>query len=180
MSLEIIFVKYGDIVQKCKIFVRNCFYNEKAASVLNIVEVAVKIRVFVIDDEECIRDTFKMYLEDQGHEVLTSDRPSGCAVFQGHDCKNDLPCAHALFVDYFLPEMNGLEFIEKMQKGGCKGMLRNTILMSGDSTAIDIKNAEKLGCMVVQKPLTFDKLDKIMDIIKSTVDLNKKLADLPI
>jgi CheY-like chemotaxis protein len=140
----------------------------------------VSLRVFVIDDEACIRDTFKMYLEDQGHEVLTSDRPSGCAVYQGHDCQNDSPCGHALFIDYFMPGMNGLEFIEMMQKAGCKGMMQNKIIMSGDSTAIDQERAEELGCMIVQKPVSFHTLDKIIDTVQASVNSDEKLADLPI
>ena len=35
----------------------------------------MKLRIFVIDDEESIRDTFKLHLEGQGHEVLTAPEP---------------------------------------------------------------------------------------------------------
>ena len=136
------------------------------------------MRIFVIDDEESIRDSFRMYLEDQGHEVLTADRPRSCAVFQGHDCDNDYPCGHLLLIDHFLPGMNGLDFIEMMGRRGCKGAVRNKVIMSGDTTAIDQNKADRLGCKVVQKPLTLGKLDQIIDEIQTTVDSNEKLAEL--
>ncbi|PLY03426.1 MAG: hypothetical protein C0623_01465 [Desulfuromonas sp.] len=136
------------------------------------------LRVFIVEDEESIRDSLQMHLEDQGHEVLTCARPSECRVFSGHECDKNFPCGHALFVDYFMPEMTGLDFIESMEKGGCKGVTRNKIIMTGDSTAVDIDKAESLGCQVVQKPLTLDKLDKIIARIESKIDPGEKLADI--
>jgi len=124
------------------------------------------LRIFVIDDEESIRDTFKWHLEDQGHEVMACDRPSTCTVFQDHDCQKERPCGHALFVDYYLPEINGLKFIEMMEKRGCKGATRNKILMSGDTTTIDEEKARDLGCRIIQKPITLDEVDAIIEEIE--------------
>ena len=50
--------------------------------------------------------------------------------------------------------------------------------MTGDSTAVDLGKAESLGCEVVQKPLTLDRLDQIMDRIESKTDPDEKLADI--
>jgi len=47
----------------------------------------MKMRIFVIDDEECIRDTMQWHLEDQGHEVLTAHCPLICDIYQGYHCK---------------------------------------------------------------------------------------------
>jgi len=138
------------------------------------------VRIFIIDDEESIRDSFRMYLEDQGHEVLTADRPQACAVFQGHNCDKDYPCGHLLLIDHFLPGMNGLDFIEMMEKQGCRGMVRNKILMSGDSTAVDEDRVKRIGCKVIQKPFTFAMLDKVVDNAELAVDPDEKLADLSV
>jgi len=136
------------------------------------------LRIFVIDDEECVRDSLQIHLEGQGHEVLTCERPHSCAVFQGHDCRNDSPCGHALFIDYFLPGMNGLDFIETMHQRGCKGLIRHKFLMSGDTTAIDHERAEKLGCQIIQKPLTLEIVDEIINDVQVAVDPDEHLADL--
>ena len=138
----------------------------------------MNLRIFVIDDEESIRDSFRIHLEGQGHEVLTADKPHACAVFQGHDCDRDYPCGHMLLIDHFLPGMNGLDFIQMMEQRGCKGAMRNKVLMSGDTTAVDKEKAERLGCHIIQKPLTLGKLDQIVDEVQATVDLNEKLANL--
>jgi len=136
------------------------------------------LRIFVIDDEEGIRDTFRIHLEEQGHEVLTCDRPQACFSFKGHDCRNDYPCGHVLLIDHFLPGMNGLDFIEMMEKRGCKGAMRNKFLMSGDTTSIDQAKVIQLGCNLIQKPVCLDKLDEIINGVMKRVDPCEQLAEL--
>ena len=127
----------------------------------------MKLRIYVIDDEECIRDTFKWHLEAQGHEVFTASEPMLCDIYKGNCCSSESACTDILFIDYNMPRMTGLEFIELMSQRGCKGDPATRIIMSGNTTAIDMDLVRKLGCKVVQKPLTFDGLDKIiLQIIK--------------
>lgn len=138
----------------------------------------MKLRIFVIDDEESIRDIFRMHLEDQGHEVLTADSPLACPVFSEHDCDNDLPCGHVLFVDYFFDDLNGLDFLEKLERKGCKGVSRNKILMTGGAALVDQERVKKIGCKVVQKPITLSQIDRIISEIIPSLDPEEKLAEL--
>jgi len=133
------------------------------------------LRIFVVDHEECIRDSFQLHLEEQGHEVLTANEPSSCLVYQGHDCTKDHPCGHALFIGYHLPKMNGLDFIEMMEDRGCKGIARNKILMSGNTTDIDLERAERLGCKVLQKPVSLQFIDQIVQEIEANVPEDETL-----
>jgi len=136
------------------------------------------LRVFVIDDEECIRDPLQWYLNDQGHEVLTAEDPSACPVYAGHDCDKDFPCGHVLFIDYQLPSMNALDFIESMKQRGCKGMTRNKVVMSGNIDHVDHGRAAQLKCRVMQKPLTFSQVDGIIANILKHCDPEERLAVL--
>lgn len=138
----------------------------------------MRLRIFVIDDEEGIRDTFRWYFEDLGHEVLTVSEPHSCQVYQGHDCQNDHSCGDLLFVDYTMPRMNGLEFVEHMVRRGCKGMTNNMFIMSGNIDVIDRQKAAKLGCRILEKPVSFKTLDKIVADIETEISPTRKLAAL--
>jgi len=138
----------------------------------------MRLRIFVIDDEQCIRDSFKWHLEDQGHEVLTAPEPVVCDIYKGHDCSEIYPCGDILFVDYNMPRMTGLEFVELMSQRGCKGHPSNKIIMSGDTTTIDMERVNRLGCQVIQKPVTLLRVDEIIDECKSRISEKRRLANL--
>lgn len=130
----------------------------------------MKLRIFVIDDEECIRDTFKWHLEAHGHEVFTASEPMLCDIYQGDCCSSESACTDILLIDYNMPRMNGLEFIERMSQRGCKGDPATKIIMSGNTTDIDMDLVRKLGCQVVQKPLRFADLDKVIRQIAEGIE----------
>jgi DNA-binding response OmpR family regulator len=119
----------------------------------------MKLKIFVIDDEKSIRDTFRWHLEDLGHEVFTFAAPAECDVQKHCACQKSIPCADALLIDYNMPGMNGLDFIEKQLTHGCKADSRNILLMSGDTSNIDMKKAAMLGCRVEQKPFSLESLE---------------------
>ena len=139
----------------------------------------MKLRIFVIDDEECITETFKWHLTDLGHEVICMSEPMACHVYEGGQCNHEHPCADILFVDKNMPNMTGLEFVEHMENKGCKGFINNKVLMSGAFDKSDIEKAKELGCRIVDKPLTLAQIDAWIDEIKSTIPPDRKLADLP-
>jgi len=136
------------------------------------------LRFFVIDEEECIRDPIRWHLEDLGHEVITARDPTGCPVYAGHDCARDAPCGHGLFIGARLPRLGALDFIEMMEQRGCKGLARHKIIMTGNIDLLDRARAARLGCRVVQKPLTLDRIDAIVAEIAAQCDANDPLAEL--
>lgn len=130
-----------------------------------------KLKIVVIDDEESIRDTFRWHLEDLGHEVITCAEPVTCEVYSVDSCEQNAPCCDTLIIDYHMPGMNGLEFIESLVKHGCHGSTENILLMSGDTTRIDMQKVEKLGCRVVQKPLPLAFLEEWIEEVKSRMKI---------
>ena len=125
-----------------------------------------KLRILIIEDEESIRDSLQWFLEDLGHEVATTEIPHQCDVYKGETCTRKKSCTDALIVDQHLPGMLGLDFIEQLAKHGCRGIISNMLLMSGDSTSIDSDRAERLGVTIVQKPMTFGFLDDWLEGVK--------------
>ena len=129
----------------------------------------MSLTIFVIDKEESIQDTLKLHLEEEGHEVFTASEPSSCPVYKGHHCDKESPCGHALFISNQLGKMNGLDFIKMMEDRGCKGMMRNKVLMSGNIDMVDTDKAKSMGCIVLQKPVSLQTIDKIVQQVEESV-----------
>jgi CheY-like chemotaxis protein len=138
----------------------------------------MKLRIFVIDDEECITYTMRLHLEELGHEVLTAPDPTLCPVYQGGMCDHDHVCGDIFFVDRHMPRMDGLTFIELMERRGCKGLTRNKVIMSGALTQEDLDRAKKLGCTALGKPVPLDEITRLIEEMEKSVPADRKLADL--
>ncbi len=123
----------------------------------------------IIEDEECIRDSLQWYLEDLGHNVIAGDSPFDCHVYQGGDCTRGVACTDVLLIDQHLPGMKGLDFIEVLTQRGCRGITANILLMSGDATSIDREKADRLGCTVVQKPISFEFIGNWLENVQRCV-----------
>ena len=126
-----------------------------------------KLKIMIIEDEMCIRDSLQWFLEDLGHEVFAGESPFECNVYKGGDCAKRVSCTDVLLIDQHLPGMRGLDFIEQLSQRGCSGSISNMLLMSGDATSIDLERAARLGVKVVQKPMEFEYLEKWLNNLKT-------------
>ena len=140
----------------------------------------MRLRIFIIDDEESIRFTFKWHLESKGHEVIVAEDPLGCDVYQGCDCQKDDVCGDLYLVDYQMPTMNGLDFFEMIHERGCKTNPANKYIMSGNVTTIDMERVEKICCKVLQKPIRLKELDEIVEGLLKKINPERELTPLSV
>lgn len=138
----------------------------------------MKLRIFVIDDEENIRDTFKWHLEGLGHEVIALPDPSFCTVYMGQGCSHEVPCADVLIIDYSMPKMTGLRFLELLERKGCLTTARFKMILTGNANLVDRDIAARLGCEVREKPMTITDLEEWVDSLKVKIPKGRKLLDL--
>jgi len=96
-----------------------------------------------------------------------------CDIYTGNCCGSESACTDVLLIDYNMPRMTGLEFIELMSRRGCKVCPAAKIIMSGDTTAIDMERVKQQGCQVVQKPFSFAASDKTILQIIETIKLKR-------
>ena len=127
------------------------------------------LKIFVIDDEESIRLSLKWHLEELGHEVISAAHPQLCDVFHGHHCSQDEACGNALIIDFRMPGMTGLEFIEMLLRRGCRGSTANMLIISGNTGDIDMAKVKEYGCSVMQKPVSFAELEGWLDGVGKNV-----------
>jgi two-component system response regulator FixJ len=81
--------------------------------------------IFVVDDDEAVRDSLRNMMESEGFEV--------CAFSNGHDLLNEasLPAIGCLVVDHNMPAMNGVELVSALRG---RGVSIPAILITGNPT----------------------------------------------
>lgn len=112
-------------------------------------------RFLVVDDDPFIREALRLALTKRGHEVtLASHGREALARLQ------ETP-AEVLLTDIFMPEMEGIETIQKIRRSHPQMII---IAMSGGSpmtlTVDFLQVARQFGAtQVLDKPFTTDQLD---------------------
>ena len=80
------------------------------------------MKILIIDDEKSIRNTLKEILEFEGHEItLAADGAEGLAAATSNSFD-------AIFSDIKMPNMDGLEFLDKAFDAGVESPV---IMISG-------------------------------------------------
>jgi two-component system nitrogen regulation response regulator NtrX len=117
-------------------------------------------RILIIDDEEDIRFSLRGILEDEGHDV----REAGSAE-QGLEALDAEP-ADALFLDIWLPGMDGLEALERIHASRPD---LPVVMISGHGTIETAVTALKKGAFdFIEKPLS---LDKVVTVCRNALEL---------
>jgi two-component system nitrogen regulation response regulator NtrX len=120
----------------------------------------MKARVLVIDDEPAIRDTMRMILEYEGHEVLLAGSgPEGLALAERES--PDL-----VFLDIKMPGLDGLEVLSRLR--GTNDTLP-VVMISAHGSATTALEAGRLGAFrFIEKPLS---KDFVLDAIREGLEL---------
>jgi len=107
-------------------------------------------KILVIDDEAGIRSSLKGILEDEGYKVKTaSSGEKALSVLKSEPF--DL-----IFLDIWLPEMNGIEVLENI-KAGDESI--HVIMITGHGSVESAVKATKLGAYdFLEKPLSLEKV----------------------
>lgn len=121
-------------------------------------------RILIVDDEENILKSLRLILEEEGHRVDTaSDGKRGWEAFQASP--PDL-----VFLDIWLPEIDGLELLQKI-KAHDPGTM--AIMISGHGTVSTAVQAVKMGAFdFIEKPLS---MDAVLLAVKQAEEFQKLL-----
>jgi len=111
--------------------------------------------ILVVDDEEVIRITCKMMLENMGYQILiAADGQEAIEIYQQH------PKIKIVLMDMIMPKMNGQEAFYEMKKinPDCK-----VIIASGFTKENDISKMQKAGLVgFLKKPYSEYELSQII------------------
>jgi two-component system nitrogen regulation response regulator NtrX len=120
----------------------------------------MKARVLVIDDEPAIRDTLRMILEYDGHDVaLAGSGQEGLALAEREP--PDL-----VFLDIKMPGMDGLEVLTRLR---AQSESLPVVMISAHGTAASALEAGRLGAFrFIEKPLS---KDYVLDAVREGLEL---------
>jgi two-component system, NtrC family, nitrogen regulation response regulator NtrX len=115
--------------------------------------------ILIVDDENGIRESLGALLRDEGYEVE--------GVASGEECleRVDQQKFDLLLLDVWLPKMDGLELLERLQAQDAAPM---AVMISGHANIEAAVRATKLGAFdFVEKPLS---LEKIVVVVRNALE----------
>ena len=122
-------------------------------------------KVVIVDDDESIRKTFFMILNESYRVYLAQDPHEALRRFG--DAKIDL-----IIADLKLPDLNGLEMISKFREKGYKG---DVIMISAYPDLVHPEELSKLSIShFFVKPLDLKALDHSINYLLNTENENER------
>jgi len=117
----------------------------------------IKTTIFVIDDDSRIRDALKWSLESARYKVEVF---GSAKEFLASNYMNKIGC---IIVDFYMPEINGIEFLEKVKIKNIK----LPVIVLTCATEINIAvQAMKAGAVdFISKPVNYINLLNQLDLI---------------
>jgi two-component system, LuxR family, response regulator FixJ len=100
--------------------------------------------IAIIDDDDAVCDSTRFLLEAHGLEVSTFE--------SGGDFLSAAPHVDCIIVDYQMPGLTGLEFVEELRK---RGRLVPSVMITATTDPAVERRAAELGISrVLKKPLS--------------------------
>ncbi len=124
--------------------------------------------ILVIDDDKYIRSTFEDLLLPAGHDVKTLASAEEALIYLQSEY------ADLILLDIKLPGMDGLEFLEQLQKLKCDIPV---VVITGFANVDTSVQAMKLGAKdYIRKPFNLDEVTLIVDKIVEEQQIEDQLA----
>jgi len=131
-----------------------------------------KMRILLIDDDEWIRDSLRLYFEGEGcHLLALETAEEGIEALKGQSYD-------IIMVDYRLPRMDGLEFLKRIQKTQSHAMKVFITAYRSDEV---VSEALKIGIQdFIEKPFTTktieESLTRLIENEEQKVQANVKCS----
>ena len=129
---------------------------------MNLFNKLRNIKILIVDDDEWIRDSLRIYFEAEGcHVVVLETAEEGLAElkYQTYDL---------IIVDYKLPGMDGLEFFKRTYDEHSDAM---KVLITAYRTNSVVSEARKLKIQgFIEKPFTSESL---MDSLAHLIEMSE-------
>ncbi len=107
-------------------------------------------KILLVEDEQDVRETIKLQLVDEGHDVTDIETGSQALALVGTSAFD------LVLTDVMLPDLNGIELVEQLNKLPVRPV---TVVMTGYGSVEMAVNAMRAGAFdFLQKPFSVDLL----------------------
>ena len=123
------------------------------------------MKILVVDDDPTICEMLNILLSTKGHQVSTYLDPTATPIMQEREtnCSRGCHCADAMLIDYFMPNMNGLEFLKLLEERGCSAVRGNKAMITAYDTGELRQELEQLGIKCFHKPFKLLELNQWLE-----------------
>jgi len=128
------------------------------------------MKILVVDDEQSIRETLELFLQEKGFDVLTEeDGEKGLRA-----AEREQP--DIVILDFRLPGLDGLEVLQRLKQHN-KDI--SVIMITGYHDMENAIQAMKLGAFeYIHKPIDIDELDIAITKVEENLRLTNRLEGL--
>jgi CheY-like chemotaxis protein len=109
--------------------------------------------LIVVDDDAAVRNSLKFVFEMDGFSVRLYASASELLN------ETDLPTYGCLLIDYYLPDLNGLDLLTRLRN---HGVVLPALLVTGHPSLTLRRRVKQAGVCLVEKPLLGDRLAEMV------------------
>ena len=127
-------------------------------------------RILIVDDDDAIRRTLDLHLQEKRFEVLSADTLAKAReLWRVND-------PHMVVLDLKLPDGEGTTLLEEMMAAGSDAIV---IMVTGHHDMAYVIRAMKAGAFnYIHKPLDVDELDVVLDKARSQIRAHSRVRTL--
>lgn len=117
-------------------------------------------QVLIADDDEGIRESLRMLLEDEGHSVAEASNGQETLDYLRRESAR---CVALL--DLVMPDMEGVELLESIQRDAALAQRHAFIVLSAGSEELMTQAqpvVTALGGVIVRKPFDIDEVTRVV------------------
>jgi two-component system alkaline phosphatase synthesis response regulator PhoP len=111
--------------------------------------------VYVIDDDQDLRDVLSFALESDGYEVITF--ANALTAFHTLESLSEAHLPSLIFVDYLMPDLDGISFV-KMMKSSTELLKRIPLVMNSAMGGLELMPEIPDDVLHLNKPMDLDEL----------------------
>ncbi len=129
-------------------------------------------RILVVDDDQDIRETLRLALEDEGYEVEEAE--DGAEALQ---LLRDSTGPLVVILDLRMPRLNGLGLLRQVKTVAPPEVRHNFVLVTANRAMLSttgLKLLQRMDVPIVEKP--FD-LNDLLDLVTRAADALSQQAD---
>ncbi len=124
--------------------------------------------ILLVDDEDDILTLFSDYLQSAGYKIASFYNPMDALNYLNKDDENILANCSLIITDYKMPQMSGLDFINKIREKDtdCKiKIILISAFIKSDLNINDILNNLNID-KIIEKPIHLENLkDEIQKVL---------------
>lgn len=141
----------------------------------------MRLRVFIIDPNDTMRESIALHVESLGYEVIMASSAETCPHYHAdrQSCIQENVCGDAMIFGQELPTITGIDFIARRLKGGCKGAAANSAIICRPWSYEEEKRADELGCRFFETPILLADITAWLMGVAETRPAGHRLAPLP-